>query len=126
MAILDTARLALRKQGTGLDTEITRYINWSESEMERAGVPHFVAVDDTRPLIADCIIQGVLMNLSTDERIRSNAEKAFQYQLDNLRKHDWGPEPEPAPTPDPEPDPEPEPEPDPDPDTEPEEVEDDT
>jgi hypothetical protein len=40
------------------------------------------------------------MNLSTDERIREAAEKSFLYQLDNLRKHDWGPEPEPNPEPD--------------------------
>ena len=121
MAILDVVRLALRWKGTSLDTEVTRYINWSKSEMERAGVPHFVAVDDTNPLIEDCIVQGCLMNLSTDERIREAAEKSFLYQLDNLRKHDWGPEP--APNPDPEPDPEPTPEPDTDPDENAEEVE---
>jgi hypothetical protein len=100
MAILDTVKLALRWKGTTLDSEVTRYINWAEAEMERAGVPHFMAVSDTNPLIEDCIVQGCLMNLSTDERIREAAEKSFLYQLDNLRKHDWGPEPEPNPEPD--------------------------
>ena len=100
MAILDDARQALRIKGLTLDTEITRYINWAKNEMERAGVPHFMAVSDTDPLIEDCIIQAVLMNMSTDERIREAAKEAFLYQLDNLRKHDWGPEPEPNPEPD--------------------------
>ena len=95
MAILDTVKLALRWKGTTLDSEVTRYINWAEAEMERAGVPHFMAVSDTNPLIEDCIVQGCLMNLSTDERIRDAAETSFKYQLDNLRKHEWGDEPEP-------------------------------
>ena len=72
MAILDTVRLALRWRGTSLDTEIQRYIDWSRAEIERAGVSHTVATSDT-PLIVDCIVQGCLKNLSTDERIREAA-----------------------------------------------------
>lgn len=86
MAILDTVKLALRWKNTSLDSEVTRYINWAKAEIERVGVPHAIAVSDTNPLIEDCIVQGCLMNLSTDERIREAAEKAFFYQLDNIRK----------------------------------------
>lgn len=114
MAILDTVRLALRWKSTALDTEIQRYIDWSRAEIERAGVPHDIAVSTTDSLIIDCIVQGCMMNLSTDERIREAANTSFLYQLDNLRKHTW-PEPEPDPEPDPEPTPDPEPDSDPDP-----------
>lgn len=109
MAILDVVRLALRWRSTSLDTEINRYIDWSKAEMERAGVPSDIASSDTNPLIRDCIVQGCLKNLSTDERIRDAADKAFLFQLDNLRKHQW---------PDPNEEPEPEPEPEPNADTE--------
>ena len=85
MAILDTVRLALRWKSTSLDTEIQRYIDWSRAEIERAGVSQAIASSDNT-LITDCIVQGCLMNLSTDERIRDAAGKSFQYQLDNLRK----------------------------------------
>ena len=85
MAILDTCRLALRWKSTALDTEIQRYIDWSRAELERAGVSHAIASSDNT-LIVECIVQGCLMNLSTDERIREAAEKSFLYQLDNLRK----------------------------------------
>ena len=98
MAILDTVRLALRWKSIALNEEIQRYIDWSKAEIERAGVPHDIAVSDTDPLICDCIVQGCLMNLSTDERIREAANTSFLYQLDNLRKHTW-PEPDPDPEP---------------------------
>ena len=90
MAILDTVRLALRWKSTSLDTEIQRYINWSRAEIERAGVPQSIAASENT-LIVDCIVQGCLMNLSTDEHIREAAEKSFLYQLDNLRKSTYIP-----------------------------------
>ena len=94
MAILDTVRLALRWKSTSLDTEIQRYIDWSRAEIERAGVSQAIASSDNT-LITDCIVQGCLMNLSTDERIREAAKTSFLYQLDNLRKHAW-PVPDPG------------------------------
>lgn len=118
MALLDTVKLAARKKYNSLDSEINRLIAWSRSEMERAGVPHDIAVSESDPLITDCIVQGCLKTISTDERIREAAKESFIYQLDCLRKHIW---PEPNPEPEPEPDPDPEPEPEPEPDTEPEE-----
>ena len=109
MAILDTVKLAARIKHNSLDTEITRLITWSRSEMQRAGVPESVAASETNPLITECAVQGVLMHIATDEKIRDAAERAFLYQLDNLRKHIWPDEPEPEPTPEPTPDPDPEP-----------------
>lgn len=92
MAILDTVKLAARIKHNQIDGEIIRLIDWSRSEMERAGVPGEIAASDTDPLITDCIVQGCLKSISTDERIRDAAEKSFLYQLDCLRKTTW-PEP---------------------------------
>ena len=94
MAILETVKLAARIKHYSLDNEINRLIAWARAELERAGVPHDIAISDTDPLVTDCIVQGCLKSISTDERIREAAEKSFLYQLDNLRKHDWA-EPEP-------------------------------
>ena len=125
MAILDTVKLAARIKHNLLDSEITRQIALARAEMIRAGVPSFVAESDTNELIVECIVQGTLKNISTDEKIRDAAASSFQYQLDNLRKHVWvEPEPTPEPEPDPEPEPTPEPEPDEDDDLEPDSEED--
>ena len=119
MAILDTVKLAARIKHNSLDSEITRQIALARAEMIRAGVPSFVAESDTNELIVECIVQGTLKNISTDEKIRDAAASSFQYQLDNLRKHVWV-----EPEPDPEPEPTPEPEPDEDDDLEPDSEED--
>lgn len=104
MAILDTVKLAARKNHNLLDSEITRQITLARAEMIRAGVPSFVAESDTNELIVECIIQGTLKNISTDKEIRDAAASSFTYQLDNLRKHVWV-EPEPDSNPDPTPEP---------------------
>ena len=119
MAILDTVKLAARIKHDSLNSEITRQIALARAEMIRAGVPSFVAESDTNELIVECIVQGTLKNISTDEKIRDAAASSFQYQLDNLRKHVWV-----EPEPDPEPEPTPEPEPDEDNDLEPDSEED--
>ena len=119
MAILDTVKLAARIKHNSLDSEITRQIALARAEMIRAGVPSFVAVSDSNELVVECIVQGTLKNISTDEKIRDAAASSFQYQLDNLRKHVWV-----EPEPDPEPEPTPEPEPDEDNDLEPDSEED--
>ena len=85
MSIIDTVKLAARIKHNSLDSEIERLVLWTRTEMERAGVPSAVVVSDD-PLITECSIQGVLMHISTDEKIREAAEKSFLYQLDNLRK----------------------------------------
>jgi len=118
MAILDTVKLAARIKHNSLDSEITRLIAWTRSEMERAGVPAAIASSENNTLTTECTVQGVLMHIATDEKIRDAAEKSFLFQLDNLRKHIW-PEPDPDPDPDPEPDPDPDPEPEPEPEPEP-------
>ena len=89
MAILESVKLAARIKHNSLDPEIERLTTWARTEMERAGVPSEVAAEEDNPLVTECAIQGILMHISTDEKIREAAEKSFLYQLDNLRKHDW-------------------------------------
>ena len=116
MSVLSSVKLADRITGTYLDDEITRLEGWARMEIERAGVPHEKAISETDNLILDCVIQGVLSKIARDDEMRKDAERAFLYQLDCLRKSDWDtPEPTPTPEPEPEPDPEPDPEPIPDP-----------
>ena len=69
MAILDTVKLAARIKHDSLNSEITRQIALARAEMIRAGVPSFVAESDTNELIVECIVQGTLKNISTDEKI---------------------------------------------------------
>jgi len=89
MAILESVKLAARIRNNSLDEEIDRLVTWSRSEMQRAGVPSDIAASEDNPLVTECAIQGVLMHISNDEKIRDAAEKSFLYQLDNLRKHIW-------------------------------------
>ena len=89
MTTLETVKLAARIKHNSLNNEITRLIAWSRSEMIRVGVPASIAESETNGLITECAVQGVLMHIATDEKIRDAAEKSFLYQLDNLRKHDW-------------------------------------
>ena len=99
MAILDTVKLAARIKHNSLDSEITRLIAWTRLEMERAGVPAEIASSEDNTLTTECTVQGVLMHIATDDKIREAAEKSFLFQLDNLRKHIW-PEPNPDSDPD--------------------------
>lgn len=89
MSTLETVKLAARIRHNSLDAEIERLITWAHLEMERAGVPSDIAALEDDPLIMECAVQGVLMHISTDEKVRDAAEKSFLYQLDNLRKHNW-------------------------------------
>ena len=112
MALIDTIKKADRITTTALDDEITRLIAWARAEMIRVGVPADKAASTTDDLIQQCIVEGVLSKIATDEKIRDAASDAFMYQLDVLRKYTWPEEPEPDPDPEPDPEPEPEPEPD--------------
>lgn len=89
MAILETVKRAARIKHNSLDPDIERLVTWARSEMERVGVPSAVAASEDNPLITECVIQGVLKNISNDKDIRDAADKSFSYQLDNLRKHIW-------------------------------------
>ena len=109
MALVDIIKKADRITTSALDDEITRLIAWVRSEMVRVGVPADKAASTTDKTIEQCIVEGVLSKIATDEKIRDAASNAFAYQLDCLRRYTWpeDPEPTPEPTPDPEPDPDP-------------------
>ena len=108
MALIDTIKKADRITTTALDDEITRLIAWARAEMIRVGVPADKAASTTDDLIQQCIVEGVLSKIATDEKIRDAASDAFMYQLDVLRKYTWPEELEPNPDPAEETDEEPE------------------
>ena len=109
MALVDIIKKADRITTNALDDEISRLIAWVRSEMVRVGVPADKAASTTNDLVQQCIVEGVLSKIATDEKIRDAASNAFAYQLDCLRRYTWPEDPEPEPTPEPTPDPEPDP-----------------
>ena len=89
MALLDVIKKADRITTNALDDEITRLIGWARSEMVRVGIPSDKADSSTDDLIVQCIVEGVLSRIASDDKIRDAASKSFEYQLDCLRKYTW-------------------------------------
>ena len=89
MALLDVIKKADRITTNALDDEITRLIGWARSEMVRVGVPSDKADSSTDDLIVQCIVEGVLSRIASDDKIRDAASKSFEYQLDCFRKYTW-------------------------------------
>ena len=89
MALVDIIKKADRITNSSLDEEIARLIAWVRSEMVRVGIPQDKASSTDDDLIQQCIVEGVLSRIATDEKIRDAAKDAFMYQLDNLRKYTW-------------------------------------
>lgn len=87
-SITAAIKTADRITGTHLDTEIARLIAWARAELERLGIPHAIAVG-TDALIENAVIQGALSQIARDDKIRDAAEKAFIYNCDCLKKHEW-------------------------------------
>ena len=88
VSITAAIKTADRITGTHLDTEIARLIAWARAELERLGIPHAIAVG-TDALIENAVIQGALSQIARDDKIRDAAEKAFVYNCDCLKKHEW-------------------------------------
>lgn len=89
MALIDTIKKADRITTNALDDEITRLIGWVRSEMVRVGVPSDKADSSTDDLIVQCIVEGVLSRIASDDKIRDAASRSFEYQLDVLRRYTW-------------------------------------
>ena len=100
MALVDIIKKADRITGSALDDEIIRLIAWVRAEMVRVGVPSDKASSTNDDLIQQCIVEGVLSRIASDDKIRDAANDAFMYQLENLRKYTWPEESDPEPTPD--------------------------
>ena len=89
MALVDIIKKADRITTNALDDEINRLIGWVRAEMVRVGIPSDKAASDSDDLITQCIIEGVLSKIASDDKMRDAASTAYIYQLDNLRKHNW-------------------------------------
>lgn len=70
-----------------LDDELERLEEYACAELIRAGVPK-TAVQSHHTLIVNAVITRVLMEIGP-ERTYETAKESWEYQLDNLRKHDW-------------------------------------
>lgn len=87
--ILASIKKAARISHTSLDDEILRQAEWAKAELVRVGVPQGVVETPTDPLIIQAIITGALSYVLPTLQERDEQRAAFQYQLDNLRKHKW-------------------------------------
>lgn len=87
--MLEKVKLALRISHTYLDEEINNTVAQARSEMVRAGVPVEVANSDN-PLVEGAIKTFCLFTFGNDQKLTDGYFKSWEYQLDNLRKHEWG------------------------------------
>ena len=86
---VDAIKKAVRISHNSLDDEILRIEKYACAELVRAGVPQEIVEDDTNDLIKNAVITRALMELGA-EKTYNNAKLSWEYQLDNLRRHDWG------------------------------------
>jgi len=89
MAIIDKVKLALRISTSALDAEITDQIKAAKEELIRAGVPATV-VSSEGDLVVLAVKTFTLANMCDDDKDATRYEESFRYQMDNLRKTDWG------------------------------------
>lgn len=87
--LLDKVKLALRISHNLLDDEIEDTISAARSEMIRAGVPAEVASRDTS-LTMQAIKTYCKATLAGDDKLRDGYQKAWESQLENLRKSTFG------------------------------------
>lgn len=83
----ESIKRAIRISHTKLDDEIRRIEEYACQEMIRAGVPESI-VAENNVLIENAVVTMGIREIG-NEKDREKAEIAWEYQLDNLRKHDW-------------------------------------
>lgn len=79
---------AVRISHNLLDSEIDRIEGYARAEMIRVGVPENQIRADNE-LIRNAVVTRGIMELGP-ERSYDKAKESWEYQLDNIRKHDWG------------------------------------
>lgn len=70
-----------------LDSELERLEEYARAELIRAGVPES-AIQSHNTLIVNAVVTRVLMEIGP-ERTYEKSKESWEYQVDNLRKHDW-------------------------------------
>ena len=84
---VEVIKKAARISHNQLDNELQRLEDYACAELVRAGVPSSSIVE-TDDLIQNAVVTRVLMEITTDKAY-DRAKESWEYQLDNLRKHDW-------------------------------------
>lgn len=79
--ILTACRAALRITATDYDDEISTLITAAKADLERGGVLHAKAVDDTDPMIRVAIICYVKSAFGLDNAEADRYESAYQSML---------------------------------------------
>lgn len=99
MALIDDVKLALRISHTKLDGEIADYIASAKEDMIRAGASEARVTAATSKLITTAIKTYVLARMVDSPDMADKYQKAYEYQLDALRKSEdySGDAPEPNP-----------------------------
>lgn len=87
--MLELIKQELRISHNKLDSSITLAIASARAELVRAGVPNEVANDEDNVLITQAVSAYCKYILTDDSAIQDRYFESFQYQLDNLRKHNW-------------------------------------
>lgn len=90
--MLEKVKLALRISHTLLDADIMDTINTARAEMVRVGIDNQKANDDSDALIVQAIKTYCLWQYSNDVKMQEGFLKSWQYQLENLRKSNYGAE----------------------------------
>ena len=83
--MLETIKLALRISHDKLDAELLRLIETAKAELIRAGVPE-ETIAKNGSLITQAVTTYCLMNLTDDIRLIDHYQKAFEIQVDSIRR----------------------------------------
>lgn len=85
--ITETIKTALRIKHNKLDTEIQRLENTARREMVRVGVDITKAMDETNYLVNQAVVTYCLMNLTEDEGLIDKYYRAWETQIDGIRRN---------------------------------------
>lgn len=85
--ITSTIKTALRIKHDKLDDEIERLEETARREMVRVGVKDEIAMDDTNYLANQAVVTYCLMNLTEDEGLIDKYNKAWECQIDGIRRN---------------------------------------
>lgn len=85
--ITSTIKTALRIKHNKLDDEIVRLEETARREMVRVGVDISKAMDDQNSLVNQAVVTYCLMNLTEDEGLIDKYLRAWESQIDGIRRN---------------------------------------
>lgn len=84
---IEDIKRAARISHTASDDDLTRMEEYAIAEMKRLGIPSEV-ITINNALIRNAVVAYAMSEISPTKA--EKYEEAWLYQLDCLRKHDWG------------------------------------